>query len=106
MSAGDARPAPRTTDRTSTVLAARSETVAATVTSPDPDNGTKVRLNYHPTLMLIIIEFPEHLYVSSGLSDPRWALATYALSRSFFFIFSSSRKSLIRQRTVIRLECR
>ena len=55
MSAGDARPAPQTTDRTSTVLATRSETVAATVTSPDPDNGTKVRLNYHPTLMLIII---------------------------------------------------
>ena len=88
MSAGNAHPAPQTIGRTSTVHAARSATGAVTVTSPDPDNGTKVRLNYHQTLMLIIIEFPEHVYVSSGLADPRWVLATYALSRSFFFHFS------------------
>ena len=59
MSAGDARPGPRTTGRTSTVPAARNATDAATATSPGPHSGTKVRLNYHPTLM--IVKFPEHL---------------------------------------------
>ena len=45
MSAGDVRLEPRTTGRTSTVPAARSATDAATVTSPDPHSGTKVRLD-------------------------------------------------------------
>ena len=63
------------------------------------NNGTKVRLNYHPTLLLIIIEFPEHLYVSSGLADPRGR----AGDGQFFPIFLSCRNSLIRHQTAIRL---